>query len=84
MDATYECLTAEGLSEKVGELEARARRLATEEAEELLRGRALNIITGSATPIKSAVTAAAAIAAAPPVAAGKPELPEGRPHGKGV
>ena len=66
------CLTAEGLSEKVGELEERARRLAAEELEELMRGRALNIMTGSATPMKptGVVATAATAAAAPPIARG--------------
>jgi hypothetical protein len=67
-------LTGEGLSEKVGELEERARRLAAEELEELLRGRALNIITGSATPMKTpggaAAGAGAGAAEVPPAAVG--------------
>lgn len=57
-------LTAQELSEKVGELEERARRLAGEELEELLRGRALNIIAGAATPMKPPVAAAATPTAA--------------------
>ena len=63
--------------------EERAKRLAAEEATEYQRGRDLNIITGSATPLKPPTMAAMApppaAAAAPPAAAA-----EERPHGKGI
>lgn len=64
------------LAEKVGELEARAKRLAQEEMEELLRGRDLNIIAGFTTPMKTPARDDAAAAPPPVVAATKMEPPD--------
>jgi hypothetical protein len=48
MDPTLHVTDGGDLSEKIGELEDRAKRLSREEREELKRGRELNIITDPA------------------------------------